>query len=40
MGRQDRPADPVYRAGRAVENCYCESFNGKFREECLRQEIF
>ena len=22
------------------ENCYCESFNGKLKDECLRQEIF
>ncbi|MGF6252851.1 hypothetical protein ABID82_007257, partial [Methylobacterium sp. PvP062] len=22
------------------ENGYCESFNGKLRDECLRQEIF
>ncbi|MFB0493047.1 transposase InsO family protein [Methylobacterium sp. OAE515] len=22
------------------ENRYCESFNGKLRDECLRQEIF
>jgi putative transposase len=22
-------------AGQAIENCYVESFNGRFREECL-----
>ncbi|REJ75181.1 MAG: hypothetical protein DWQ36_06435 [Acidobacteria bacterium] len=23
------------RPGKSVENCYVESFNGKFRDECL-----
>ena len=26
--------------GSPWENGYCESFNGKLRDECLRQEIF
>jgi putative transposase len=26
--------------GRPVENCYIESFNGKFRDECLNQHWF
>jgi putative transposase len=26
--------------GKPVENCYIESFNGKFRDECLNQHYF
>jgi putative transposase len=26
--------------GSPWENCYCESFNGKLRDECLNGEIF
>ncbi len=26
--------------GRPVENCYIESFNGKFRDECLSEHWF
>jgi transposase InsO family protein len=26
------------RPGKPVENCYVESFNGKFRDECLETE--
>ena len=26
--------------GRPVENCYIESFNGKFRDECLSENWF
>jgi putative transposase len=26
--------------GRPVENCYIESFNGKFRDECLNENWF
>lgn len=28
------------RPGKPVENCFIESFNGKFREECLEENIF
>lgn len=28
------------RPGKPVENCYIESFNGKFRDECLNANIF
>ena len=30
----------VHRARKSLENGYCESFNGKLREECLNGEIF
>lgn len=30
----------VHRAGEPWENGYCESFNGKLRDECLNGEIF
>jgi putative transposase len=26
--------------GKPTQNCYCEIFNGSFRDECLNQEIF
>ncbi len=38
MGRQSWLTDPVYRARIPWENGYCESFNGKLRDECLCQE--
>jgi len=25
---------------RSMQNCYCESFNGKFRGECLNEQWF
>ena len=28
------------RPGKPVENCYVESFNGKFRDECLNEHWF
>jgi len=28
------------RPGKPVENCYVESFNGKFRDECLNDHWF
>jgi putative transposase len=28
------------RPGKPVENAYCESFNGKFRDECLNAQWF
>ncbi len=28
------------RPGKPVENCYIESFNGKFRDECLNANLF
>ena len=28
------------RPGKPIENCYVESFNGKFRDECLNQHWF
>lgn len=28
------------RPGKPVENCYIESFNGKFRDECLNDNVF
>lgn len=28
------------RPGKPVENCFIESFNGRFREECLNEQIF
>ena len=28
------------RPGKPVENCYIESFNGKFRDECLNDHWF
>lgn len=28
------------RPGKPVENCFIESFNGKFREECLEENVF
>ncbi len=28
------------RPGKSVENAYIESFNGKFRDECLNSEVF
>jgi hypothetical protein len=28
------------RPGKPVENAYIESFNGKFRDECLKQHVF
>ena len=31
---------PVYRARQSLGERYCESFNGKLREECLNGEIF
>jgi transposase InsO family protein len=30
----------VHRAGSPWENGYCESFNGKLQDECLKREIF
>ena len=30
----------VYRQGESVGEGYCESFNGKLRDECLNGEIF
>ncbi len=30
----------LYRARKSWENGYCESFNGKLRDECLNGEIF
>ena len=32
--------EPLHRAGSPWENGYCESFNGKLRDECLNGEIF
>ena len=40
MAGDRRHAAPVYRAGESVGNGYCESFNGKLRDECLNGEIF
>jgi putative transposase len=28
------------RPGKPVDNAYIESFNGKFRDECLNEEVF
>ncbi len=28
------------RTGKPVENCFIESFNGKFRDECLKENVF
>jgi putative transposase len=28
------------RPGKPIENCFVESFNGKFRDECLNQHWF
>jgi putative transposase len=30
----------LHRAGESMENGYCESFNGRPRDECLDGEIF
>src|SRR5579871_2116366 len=30
----------IIRPGAPVENAYCESFNGKFRDECLNAQWF
>ena len=35
-----RHEDLVHRTGKSVENGYCESFNGKLRDEFLNGEIF
>ena len=32
--------DAIYRTGQSWENGFCESFNGKLRDECLNGEIF
>ena len=26
--------------GKLIENCYIESFNGRFRDECLNENLF
>ncbi len=36
MGRQDGGGYPVHRTRLTVENRYCESFNGKLRDESAR----
>jgi transposase InsO family protein len=35
-----RGPDAVHRPGSPWENGYCESFNGKLRDECLNGELF
>jgi transposase InsO family protein len=35
-----RSQNPVHRTGSPRENGYCESFNGKLRDELLNGEIF
>ena len=37
-GREPLDNEALYR--HVPSNGYCESFNGKLRDECLRQEIF
>jgi transposase InsO family protein len=40
MAPANRSANPLHRTGSPWENCYCESFNCKFRDEVLAREIF
>lgn len=40
MVAQTGPQIEYIAPGSPWENGYCESYNGKFRDECLRQEIF
>ncbi|MCP8713043.1 transposase [Streptomyces sp. AC04842] len=37
MGLLGRREAVVHRPGKPVENAYIESFNGKFRDECLNE---
>jgi len=39
-GWQRWARDAVHRTRKSWENGYCESFNGKLRDECLNGEIF
>jgi putative transposase len=40
MGLHGCCEDHFIRPGKPVENCYVESFNGKFRDECLNDHWF
>jgi len=40
MGRCDAGTGRVIRPGKPVENAYIESFNGRFRDECLNEHWF
>ena len=40
VGVRERSAAALHHAGRPMENGYIESFNGKFRDECLNENWF
>ena len=39
-GEREPPPLSAFRPGKPTENAYIESFNGKFRDECLNEHWF